>query len=59
MLADVADAIWTLSDKKMPPEKKYRAQAMLVELNGIVKRLPEPVATQIAGKIAARFIEGG
>jgi hypothetical protein len=29
MLADIADAVWTLSDKKMPPEKKERAQALV------------------------------
>lgn len=59
MLDDVADAIWTLSDKKMPPERKNRAQALLDEIGGIVRSLPQPVAAQLVGKIASHFMEGG
>jgi DNA-binding transcriptional ArsR family regulator len=33
MLDDIADAIWTLSDEKMPPEKKQRARAAVRELH--------------------------
>lgn len=58
MLDDVADAIWTLSDKKMPPERKNRAQDMLNELGGILRTMPQPVAAQLAGKIASRLMEG-
>ena len=43
-LDDIADAIWTLSDKTMPQEEKTRSQALLSELDGIVKTLPQPVA---------------
>ena len=59
MLDDVADAIWTLSDKKMPPARKNRAQDLLNELGGILRTLPQPVASQLAGKIASHFVEGG
>lgn len=59
MLDDVADAIWTLSDKKMPPARKNRAQDLLNELGGILRTLPQPVASQLAGKIASHFMEGG
>jgi hypothetical protein len=59
MLDDIADAIWTLSDEKMPPEKKNRAQASLDELRGIVRSLPQPLAAQLAGMIASHFMEGG
>lgn len=58
-LEDIAEAIWTITDKKMPPEKKNRAHEALKELSGIVKSLPQPVATQIAGQITQRFIDGG
>jgi hypothetical protein len=34
MLDDIADAIWTLSHKKMPPERKNKAQSMVDELRG-------------------------
>lgn len=59
MLDDIADAIWTLSDEKMPPERKNRAQALLGELSAMVRTLPQPVAAQLAGKIASRLMEGG
>lgn len=59
MLDDVADAIWTLSDKKMPPERKNKAQNILNELGGILRTLPQPVAAQLAGKIASHFTDGG
>mgnify|MGYP000182659324 CR=1 FL=1 len=58
-LEDIAEAIWTITDKKMPPEEKNRAQELLQELNGIVRSLPQPVAAQLAGQIASRFINGG
>jgi hypothetical protein len=41
----------------MPPAEKDRMQALLNELPGIVKTLPQPVAVQLAGKIASRLME--
>jgi hypothetical protein len=58
MLDDIADAVWTLSDKKMPPEKKEHVRALVRELQGIVKSLPPGVAGGLAGEIAARFVDG-
>jgi hypothetical protein len=58
MLDDIADAVWTLSDKKMPPEKKEHVQALVQELQGVVKSLPPGVAGGIAGEFAARFLQG-
>jgi hypothetical protein len=55
MLDDIADAIWTLSDEKMPPEEKKRARALVRELQEIVKTLPRGVAGWLAGEIASRF----
>jgi hypothetical protein len=56
MLDDIADAVWTLSDKKMRPEKKERVQELVQELKGIVRSLPPGVAGGLAGEIAARFV---
>ena len=58
MLDDIADAVWTLSDKKMPPEKKEHVQALVQELQGVVRSLPPGVAGGLAGEIAARFVQG-
>jgi hypothetical protein len=58
MLDDIADAVWTLSDTKMPPEKKEHVRALVRELQGIVKSLPPGVAGGLAGEIAARFVDG-
>jgi hypothetical protein len=58
MLDDIADAVWTLSDKKMPPEKKEHVQALVKELQGVVRSLPPGVAGGLAGEIAARFVQG-
>jgi hypothetical protein len=58
MLDDIADAVWTLSDKKMPPEKKEHVRALVRELQGIVRSLPPGVAGGLAGEIAARFVDG-
>lgn len=58
MLDDIADAVWTLSDKKMPPEKKEHVRALVRELQGIVKSLPSGVAGGLAGEFAARFVDG-
>ena len=57
-MLDIADAVWTLSDKKMPPEKKEHVGALVRELQGIVKSLPPGVAGGLAGEIAARFVDG-
>jgi hypothetical protein len=58
MLDDIADAVLTLSDKKMPPEKKEHVRALVRELQVIVKSLPPGVAGGLAGEIAARFVDG-
>jgi hypothetical protein len=58
MLDDIADAVWTLSDKKMPPEEKEHVQALVQELQGVVRSLPPGVAGGLAGEIAARFVQG-
>jgi hypothetical protein len=58
MLDDIADAVWTLSDKKMPPEKKEHVRALVRELQGTVRSLPPGVAGGLAGEIAARFVDG-
>ena len=58
MLDDIADAVRTLSDKKMPPEKKEHVRALAQELQGIVKSLPPGVAGGLASEIAARFVDG-
>jgi hypothetical protein len=58
MLDDIADAIWTLSDEKMPPEEKTKARAAVRELQRIVRSLPSGVAGGLAGEIAARFVDG-
>jgi hypothetical protein len=58
MLDDIADAVWTLSDKKMPPEKKEQVRALVQELQGIVKSFPPGVAGGLAGEIAGQFVDG-
>jgi len=58
MLDDIADATWTLSDKKMPPEKKRRARAAAKELQEILKSLPPSVAGAIAGQITGGLFGG-
>ena len=58
MLDDIADAVWTLSDKKMPPQKKEHVRALVQELQGIVRSLPPGGAGGLAGEIAARFVDG-
>jgi hypothetical protein len=58
MLDDIADAVWTLSDKKMPPEKKEHVQALVQELQGVVRSLPPGFTGGLAGEIAARFVQG-
>jgi hypothetical protein len=40
MLDEIAEAVSKLSDKKMPPEKKRRAQAAVRELQELLKTLP-------------------
>jgi hypothetical protein len=59
MLDDIADAIWTLSDEKMPPEKKKRARDAVKELKEIVRSLPPGAAAGLAGEITSRLITGG
>jgi hypothetical protein len=59
MLDDIADAVWTLSDEKMPLEGKKRARALVRELQGIVRSLPSGAAGGLAGDIASRFLDGG
>ena len=59
MLDDIADAVWTLSDEKMPLEEKKRARALVRELQGIVRSLPSGAAGGLAGDIASRFLDGG
>jgi hypothetical protein len=51
LLDDIADATWTLSDEKMPPAKKQRAQDAVRELKDIVRSLPPGAAGGIAGQI--------
>jgi|SRR3712207_5259361 hypothetical protein len=58
MLDDIADAIWTLSDEKMPTEEKKRARAAVRELQRIVRSLPPSVAGALTGDIASRFLGG-
>jgi len=58
MLDDIADAVWTLNDKKMPPEKKEHVQALVQELQRVVRSLPPGVAGGLAGEIAAQFVQG-
>jgi hypothetical protein len=58
MLDNIADAIWTLSDGKMPPEDKERARALVRELQDIVRRLPAGAAEGIAGEITWRLLGG-
>ena len=58
MLDDIADAIWILSDEKMPRQDKKRARALVRELQGIVRRLPAGAAEGIASEIASRFMGG-
>jgi hypothetical protein len=58
MLDDIADATWALSDEKMPPEKKQRAQDAVRELKDIVRSLPPGAAGGIAGQIAGELFGG-
>lgn len=59
MLDDIAEAVWKLSDKKMPPEKKQKTQDAVRELQEVLKSLPPGVAGGIAGEIASRFVGAG
>lgn len=59
MLDDIAEAVWKLSDEKMPKEKKQRAQKAVKELQAVMKSLPPGVAGGLAGEIASRFLDSG
>lgn len=49
MLDDIAEAVSKLSDKKMPPEKKRRAQAAVRELQELLQSLPTEVVLRPPG----------
>lgn len=55
-LDDIAESIWTLSDEKMPPEKKKRARAALTELKDVLKTMPQGATSGIAEQFASRLL---
>ncbi len=56
MLDDIADAVWTLSDKKMPPQKKQRVQDAVEEIQGALRSMPAGAAGGLAGQITERLL---
>ena len=58
MLDDMADAIWAISDKEMPPEKKLRVRTAVREMQDAVRSMPAGAAGGLAGQITERLIGG-
>ena len=55
MLDDIADAIWTLSDEKMPSGEKDEVRAAVEVIKEAIKRMPAGAAGGLAGQLAARL----
>ncbi len=58
MLDDIADAVWTLSDEKMPLQKKQGVRAAVREIQDALRSMPAGAAGGLAGQITDRLTGG-
>lgn len=58
MLDDISDAVWTLSDKKMPPEKKERFAAAVAVVKDGLRQMPQGAAEGVVSQLTSRLMGG-